>query len=194
MTPLRIAAATAALAFLAAADANAAGKRFCNEYAGTSVEQFNRAQELGLPVSGPRWHGAFDLHKAWCRFVSEGAAQHEIDQRREVISAGEPPADVGPPPPADSAGAPEPLDDMAEPPSSDYAGEPPPSDSAEPPLSAPVTPPGSGEPGSALSGGGPPLSAPVTPPSPSPPAEEPSASDAGEPPPSTGGLLWEPAD
>ena len=164
----RIAAATVLFACLANTDADAANENFCNEYAGTSVEQFNRSQELGLSVDGPRWHGAFDLHKVWCRFVSKAAAQHEIDERREVISAAEPPADAGAPPPTDSAGAPPPAD-AGDPPLSDYAGEPsPPGPAEEPPFA-----------------GDPP---------PHDPTEEPSSSDAGDPPPSDRGLTWEPAD
>jgi hypothetical protein len=86
---LKIAAATAVLAWLVSTGANAAGEKFCNDYAASSVEQFNRAQDLGISVSGPRWHGTFDLHKMWCRVVSKAAAQHEISARQAVIDKAE---------------------------------------------------------------------------------------------------------
>ena len=171
----KIAATTAVFALLANTDANAAGETFCNGYAGTSVEQFNRAQELGLSVSGPRWHGGFDVHNLWCRFVSEAAAQHEIDQRQAVLDDADPPEPTEEPPLPDAA---EPPSDTGAPPSPD-AGEPPPSDAGEPPPPESGEPPSAdpGEPPSSDAGDSHPLGEGVSPPT-------------GEPGP---GGAWEPA-
>ncbi len=189
---LKIAASAAALTVLGDVDANAAGEKFCKTYAGTSVDQFNRSQELELSVSGPRWHGVFDLHKAWCRFVSKAAAQHEINVRRDVIgrAGAATPAGPGTGPPPDYGTAPpssEPeeglppswSDDEPSPP--EYGGGPPPSEyGAAPPPSVPE-------------GGPPPSWSEDEPPPPEygsepPPSwsdEEPPPSDYGsEPPPS----------
>jgi len=126
---LKITASAVALTVLGDIDANAAGEKFCKTYAGTSVDQFNRSQELGLSVSGPRWHGVFDLHKAWCRFVSKAAAQHEINARRDVIGRAwaASPAGPGAGPPPDYGASPPPSWSEDEPPHPEYGEAPPPS-------------------------------------------------------------------
>jgi len=65
----------------------AASQGFCNNYAQQSIQQFNTAQNLGIPnLAWPIWSNDYNHHFQWCLKQSEQIVNSGISNRSLIIS------------------------------------------------------------------------------------------------------------
>jgi len=68
-----------------AANAMAADKPFCRNYAGSAVVQYQQMVNSGMQCTGFRWHNWYDGHYGWCRKVSQQSATAESIIRSNTL-------------------------------------------------------------------------------------------------------------
>lgn len=72
---------------LVTANAQAAGREFCRDYAVAALRQVHVVMETGCRVDAdsPRWSTEWNVHFNWCRNVSRDQADDQRDARTHRI-------------------------------------------------------------------------------------------------------------